>query len=79
MPGYQVITRAVRDEAPKWDEFARQAGQIRSEHGYVTLHLRGPNPVGLTANTDVLGYANSDVLRRDVLAVFADAGLTTED
>ena len=53
--------------------------ELRSEHGYVTLHLRGANPVGLTANVDALGYANSDMLRRDVLEVFADAGLTTED
>lgn len=69
-----TLRAALRAEPARDDET-----EIRSEHGYVTLHLRGPNPVGLTANTDVLGYANSDVLRRDVLAVFADAGLTTED
>lgn len=53
--------------------------ELHSEHGYVTLHLRGANPVGLTANTDVLGYANTEVLRRDVLEVFTDAGLAAED
>jgi hypothetical protein len=67
--------RAVRSAEPVHDDVT----ELRSEHGYVTLHMRGPNPVGLTANTDVVGYANSEVLRRDVLAVFADAGLTTED
>lgn len=71
----EVKLRAMRRAEPV------PAGEteLRSEHGYVTLHLRGPNPVGLTANTDVLGYANSEVLRGDVLEVFADAGLTTED
>lgn len=29
MPGYQVITKAVRDEAPKWDGFAQKAEEIR--------------------------------------------------
>lgn len=53
--------------------------ELRSERGYVTLHLRGANPVGLTANVSVLGYANTDVLRQDVLEVFTDAGLTAED
>jgi hypothetical protein len=67
--------RAIRSAEPVRDDVT----ELRSEHGYVTLHMRGPNPVGLTANTDVLGYANSEVLRRDVLAVFTDAGLTTED
>ncbi len=56
------------------DEFA-----LRSEHGYVTLHVRGGIATGLTANAAVLGYAKADVLRADVLAVFTDAGLTTED
>jgi hypothetical protein len=67
--------RALRREAPVRNDET----ELRSEHGYVTLHLRGANPVGLTANTGVLGYANSDVLRRDVLEVFSGAGLTTED
>lgn len=52
---------------------------MRSEHGYVTLHMRGLSPVGLTANTDVLRYANTDVLREDVLEVFTDAGLAAGD
>jgi hypothetical protein len=60
-----------RAEPVRDDEF-----ELRSEHGYVTLHLRGASPVGLTANAGVLGYANTGVLREDVLAVFADAGLT---
>jgi hypothetical protein len=50
----------------------------RSEHGYVTLHVRGGMATGLTANADVLGYANTDVLRGDVLEVFTDAGLAVE-
>lgn len=29
MPGYQVITKAVRDEAPKWDGFAQKVEEIR--------------------------------------------------
>lgn len=29
MPGYQVITKAVRDEAPKWDGFADKVEEIR--------------------------------------------------
>lgn len=28
MPGYQVITQAVRDEAPKWDGFAEDLDQV---------------------------------------------------
>ncbi|MFI7672803.1 hypothetical protein [Actinophytocola sp. NPDC049390] len=63
-----------RAEPPADDEFA-----LRSEHGYVTLHVRGGIATGLTANAAVLGYAKADVLRADVLAVFTDAGLTTED
>lgn len=50
----------------------------RSEHGYVTLHVRGGMATGLTANAEVLGYANADVLRGDVLEVFTDAGLAAE-
>lgn len=50
----------------------------RSEHGYVTLHVRGGMATGLTANADVLGYAKTDVLRGDVLEVFTDAGLVVE-
>lgn len=50
----------------------------RSEHGYVTLHVRGGMATGLTANADVLGYANAGVLRGDVLEVFTDAGLAVE-
>ena len=75
----------IEDNEAKLDALSRaqpvrnDETELRSEHGYVTLHLRGPNPVGLTANVDALGYANSDMLRRDVLEVFADAGLTTED
>jgi hypothetical protein len=69
-----ALRALARAEVARHDET-----ELRSEHGYVTLHLRGPNPVGLTANTGVLGYANSEVLRGDVLGVFADAGLTTED
>lgn len=28
MPGYKVITQAVRDEAPKWDGFAQDVAEI---------------------------------------------------
>jgi hypothetical protein len=50
----------------------------RSEHGYVTLHVRGGMATGLTANAGVLGYADTAVLRGDVLEVFTDAGLAVE-
>lgn len=37
MPGYQVITKAVRDEAPKWDGFAVKAEEIRGAVEDATL------------------------------------------
>ena len=66
---------ALRRAEPLTDD----ESDLRSEHGYVTLHVRGGIATGLTANAAVLGYAKADVLRADVLAVFTDAGLTTED
>ena len=68
------LLAARRAELLPDDEF-----ELRSEHGYVTLHVRGGIATGLTANAGVLGYASADVLRADVLGVFADAGLTAED
>lgn len=64
---------ARRAEQPPEDETG-----WRSEHGYVTLHVRGGMATGLTANADVLGYAETGVLRGDVLEVFTDAGLAVE-
>jgi hypothetical protein len=37
MPGYQVITKAVRDEAPKWDGFAQKVEVVRGAVEEATL------------------------------------------
>ena len=31
MAGYQVITQALRNESPKWDEFAERAKQVAGQ------------------------------------------------
>lgn len=67
--------RAARRAEPLPDDET----DLRSEHGYVTLRVRGGIATGLTANADVIGYASAGLLRADVLEVFADAGLAAED
>ena len=65
--------------ARRAEPLADDETDLRSEHGYVTLHVRGGIATGLTGNADVLGYAAAKVLRADVLEVFTDAGLAAGD
>lgn len=37
MPGYKVITQAVRDEAPKWDDLAQKMAAVVREVKDATL------------------------------------------
>lgn len=70
---------AARRAEPLAVSLPEDETEWRSEHGYVTLRVRGGMATGLTANADVLGYADTGVLRGDVLEVFTDAGLAVED
>jgi hypothetical protein len=37
LSGYQVVTQALRNEAPKWDEFAASVAAIRGQVASATL------------------------------------------
>jgi hypothetical protein len=67
MPGYEVITKAVRDEAPKWDGFAEKAEEIRRAVEDATL---GPfaffvgDPVALVTGLSIAGTFNTALHQR---------------
>lgn len=67
MPGYEVITKAVRDEAPKWDGFAQKAEEIRRAVEDATL---GPaaffagDPVALMTGLPIAGSLDTMLHQR---------------
>jgi hypothetical protein len=48
--------------------------EIRGRNGYLTLHLTGGAPTGITGGSGV-AHARRDRLREDALDIFSDAGL----
>lgn len=70
----EQLERIHRLEA---DRPAPVARDVRSPRGFFVLHLRGGSPAGLTGSVNALAHAGSDRLRRDLLEVFAAAGLAS--
>lgn len=58
MAGYQVITAALRAEAPKWDEFAVEAASIRgavesADLGLLAFFVGDPVTLGIALDAGV--------------------------
>jgi hypothetical protein len=54
LAGYQVITQALRNESPKWDEFAERTRQVVGQVASATLDTTAffvGDPTGLNMNS----------------------------
>lgn len=79
MPGYKVITQAVRDEAPKWDGLAEDMAPVEREVKDATLGMSAffvGDPVTLAVRTlDATAHAKVyEAYRSFMERVLAGAG-----